>query len=150
MSGAACKRFLHLSPGADTRNCALAPRRSIPKKRLRRAADPIAAFGRGPGALHEVNDLDAVSRIGPNAGEHEGSIPSFRPANFRVSGRRGLSESITEAPPSRRPLSAAPANGPPANGSRRYFFNFSRKCLRNLATFGATTAWQYGWYGFRA
>jgi hypothetical protein len=24
----------------------------------------------------------------------------------------------------------------------RYFLSFSRKCLRNLATFGATTYWQ--------
>ena len=34
--------------------------------------------------------------------------------------------------------------------SRRYFLSFSRKCLRNLATFGATTNWQYGWRGLRA
>ena len=25
------------------------------------------------------------------------------------------------------------------------FLSLSRKCLRNFATFGATTNWQYGW-----
>ena len=107
MSAAACKRFFHLSPGADTRAGALVRCGSSPGRPLRCAVAGAGRMAAAAPVRHEVNDLETVSRNGPNVGEHEGSIP------------------------------------------RRYCFNFSRKCLRNLATLGATTAWQYGWYGLR-
>ena len=80
MSGAACKRFFQLSPGADTRDYRLARRGFSPfepagERRCRFPPTAIAAR-----AQHEVNDLGTVSRISPNVGEHEGSISSFRSA----------------------------------------------------------------------
>jgi len=46
MSGAACKRFLHLSPGADTRGGAAAPCHPPPGKRPPARGRPRPAAGR--------------------------------------------------------------------------------------------------------
>jgi len=48
------------------------------------------------------------------------------------------------------PDSAQPSRHGVKSRTYRYFFSFSRKCFRNFWTFGATTAWQYGWRGLRA
>lgn len=80
-------------------------------------------------------------------------IPGSRPKDVEPSPLQTLE---LQAPAKESPTSGRgrPIRLPvqSATGGRRYtagwgFLRRERNCLRNLATLGATTAWQYGWVG---